>query len=223
MGYTPRMDIVGNVQLIRGNESGIEALVAGFERAGFTIAGNPDAYVRAHGNFGIEEARELRDRAATRSFGDAKRIFIVAASAMTSEAQNALLKTLEEPSDAIFFFLVPAPESLLPTLRSRAQHMELPASPQQGSVDAKEFLAAGPAARLELLKPLLEKGDDDKRDLGAIITFLSSVERMLDSRARDGGVSGLEAVYRARRYLSDKGSLVKPLLEQVALLVPVSK
>jgi hypothetical protein len=69
-----------------------------------------------------------------------------------------------------------------------------------------------------MLKPLLEKNDDDRRDIGAIITFLSSLERMLADmpHAREG----IDAVYRTRKYAGDKGSLLKPLLEHVALLCP---
>jgi hypothetical protein len=75
--------------------------------------------------------------------------------------------------------------------------------------------------RLELLKPLLEKGDEDKRDIGAILGFLAGLEVELGKvRANSEKKVGLEAVYRARKYAADKGALLKPLLEQVALLVP---
>jgi DNA polymerase III delta prime subunit len=144
---------------------------------------------------------------------------------MTNEAQNALLKTLEEPpADAMFFFIVPAPEVLLPTLRSRAQILTLRSGKKtEDLVDAKKFLAAPVAKRLEMLKPLLEKDDDDKRDTGEIIRFLGSLERLLEKKpeglARPATAEGVDAVYRARKYMGDKGALVKPLLEQVALLV----
>ncbi len=75
-----------------------------------------------------------------------------------------------------------------------------------------------------MLKPLLERDEDDRRDLGEIITFLSSLERMLVNRMQgDDLKESAEALYRARRYLGDRGALVKPLLEQVALLVPIMK
>ena len=84
-------------------------------------------------------------------------------------------------------------------------------------VDVGKFLSALPPKRLELLKPLLEKGEDEKRDLGAILSFLGALESTL-RKTKDK--AGLHAVYRARKYVSDRGALVKPLLEQVALLVP---
>ncbi len=137
---------------------------------------------------------------------------------MTNEAQNALLKTLEEPSaDALFFIVVPSPQSLLPTLRSRAQTLVLRQNAIGGPVDAKAFLKAGAQERLEMLKPLLDKDEDDMRDVSSSIAFLIALEREL-SREPGESRGGLEAVYRARKYIGDKGSLMKALLEQVALL-----
>src|SRR3989338_7749303 len=147
-----------------------------------------------------------------------RRVFVIAAPDMNREAQNALLKPLEEPpGDALFFFILPSPETLLPTLRSRVQLLALGGKEKGESVDVKKFLGALPPKRLELLKPLLEKGEDEKRDLGAILGFLASLERAL-AKAKEA--TGLHAIYRARKYVSDRGALVKPLLEQVALLLP---
>jgi hypothetical protein len=72
-----------------------------------------------------------------------------------------------------------------------------------------------------MLKAVLEKDDDDKYDTGAILAFLRSLE-IYTSRLREsaGKRSALESVYRARGYISDRGALVKTLLESVALLSP---
>ena len=227
---------MGNVHLIAGGAERVAAVLAMLRAAGVKTDGNPDIYIRSYQSFGIDEARELRERANSRAISGEHRIFILAMPGMTNEAQNALLKTLEEPpAGAQFFFIIPSPSSLLPTLRSRAQMLSLGARETEVSiVNAEKFLAAAPEKRLDMLKLLLEKDDDDpprlagasrreagKRDLGAIITFLSSLERALGVRRTDAGaVEGLEATYRARKYIGDKGALVKPLLEQVALLIP---
>jgi hypothetical protein len=138
---------------------------------------------------------------------------------MTTEAQNALLKTLEEPSaQATFFIIVPSPETLLPTLRSRMQTLLLTSnSATLYVVDPIGFLAASSTERLELLKPLLEKDTDERRDLAAVIEFLAGLEQVLAERT-ERSPEALAAIYRARKYITDKGALVKPLLEQVALL-----
>lgn len=57
-------------------------------------------------------------------------VHVSSADAMTTEAQNALLKTLEEPpADTVIILTSHDPERLLPTIRSRAQvvSVEVPA------------------------------------------------------------------------------------------------
>ncbi|MFA7309698.1 MAG: hypothetical protein WC050_02230 [Candidatus Paceibacterota bacterium] len=191
---------------------------------GIGTENDPDLYVRSYTQFGIDEARELRERASSRALGT-RRAFIVAAPSLTNEAQNALLKTLEEPpGDAIFFFIVASPESMLATLRSRSQTLSLGSDERSGIIDVSDFLSSNPALRLDMLKPLFEKDEDDRRDMSSVLIFLSSLERMLaQGRDRSHVAAGAEAIYRARAFISDKGALVKPLLEQVALLVPQIK
>ena len=214
--------LVGNVHLVAGNTERIPQVLALLKSVGTEVAGNPDIYVREYKYFGVDDARALRERASLRPVGD-RRVFVIVAPDMNHNAQNALLKMLEEPpADAMFFFVVPAPETLLATFRSRAQMLVLDHSGDaEHSIDAKTFLAAPSQKRLDMLKPLLEKDEDDKRDIGSVLTFLSSVERKIASSA--SGIpkrDALKAVYLARKYMGDKGALVKALLEQAALLIP---
>ncbi|MEN9561191.1 MAG: hypothetical protein RIQ56_464 [Candidatus Parcubacteria bacterium] len=217
------MKFIGNVHIGRGSQQSLEEVFSLLEKAGEASRGSPDLMSRSYLNFGVEEARELRERAILRPLVAARRVFVVTASSLTTEAQNALLKLLEEPAaDALFILLVPSPDSLLATLRSRAQSLRLMEGESISRlVDVRSFLETSGKRRLELLKPLLEKGDEDKRDIGAILGFLAGLEVELGKvRANSEKKVGLEAVYRARKYAADKGALLKPLLEQVALLVP---
>ncbi len=60
----------------------------------------------------------------TPAMGHGKVFIIDEAEFMKRESQNALLKTLEEPSDHTYLFLITArPERMLPTIRSRCQHV----------------------------------------------------------------------------------------------------
>jgi DNA polymerase III delta prime subunit len=213
------MNFVGNVQLVAGNSQTIDPILALLKKEKIETIGNPDIYIREYASFGVDEARELAQKASTRPVASARRIFIVVTPGMTAEAQNALLKTFEEPSaDALFFIVVPSPQMLLPTLRSRAQTLVLDTSIAHAIVDATVFLKEKPEKRLEMLKPLLDKDEDDKRDLSGSILFLCALEREL-SRNLPASKESIEVVYRARKYIGDKGSLSKALLEQVALLV----
>lgn len=211
--------LVGNVHFVQGRAETLPRVLKLLREEGIEPEGNPDVYIRQFGGFSIDDARLITEKAAMRAVSQKRRYFILIVDAINAEAQNALLKTLEDPpGDAVFIFIHPAPQTLLPTVRSRAQILSIEgAHSEAGMIDAAQFLKSAPAKRLDMLKPILEKGDDDKRDLGAILSFLSALERELEgTKAR---TKSLHAVYRARRYIGDRGALVKPLLEQVALLV----
>ena len=75
----------------------------------------------------IEQVRELVRQVLGRPFEARARAFVVDdAHAMTEQAQNALLKGLEEPPATSHLLLVTAsPQALLPTIRSRCQVLRL--------------------------------------------------------------------------------------------------
>ena len=89
---------------------------------------HPDVLVVEPGDSGsikIEQIREVVDRSNYRPFEGRRRAVIVDhADAMGEDAQNALLKTLEEPPSATVFILVTsAPNTLLATVLSRCSRV----------------------------------------------------------------------------------------------------
>lgn len=71
----------------------------------------------------IDAIRALRQEAGYRPFEGSHRVFVIdPADRLSLEAQNALLKTLEEPSASAHIILISSrPAHLLPTTRSRCQ------------------------------------------------------------------------------------------------------
>lgn len=76
----------------------------------------------SHG--GVDDARELRDRAFYAPAESRYRVFIVdEAHMVTPQGFNALLKIVEEPPEhLIFIFATTEPEKVLTTIRSRTHH-----------------------------------------------------------------------------------------------------
>lgn len=76
----------------------------------------------SHG--GVDDARELRDRAFYAPAESRYRVFIIdEAHMVTSAGFNALLKIVEEPPEhLIFIFATTEPEKVLPTIKSRTHH-----------------------------------------------------------------------------------------------------
>lgn len=100
---------------------------------------------------GVDAVREqLAQEIRIRPFSGERRIFIVPeAEKMTQQAQNAILKTIEEPPDyAMILLLAEQEEALLPTIRSRVLRLVFRPVPETEIL--KRLRAAGaPPERAE--------------------------------------------------------------------------
>ncbi|HZB20070.1 MAG TPA: DNA polymerase III subunit gamma and tau, partial [Blastococcus sp.] len=76
----------------------------------------------SHG--GVDDARDLRERAFFAPVNSRYKVYIVdEAHMVTTQGFNALLKVVEEPPDfLVFVFATTEPEKVLPTIRSRTHH-----------------------------------------------------------------------------------------------------
>jgi DNA polymerase III subunit gamma/tau len=107
--------------------------------------------IDAASNRGIDQIRELREMvryapAASRS----KVVLLDEAHMLTSEASNALLKTLEEPPDRVIFVMATTqPEDLADTIRSRSQHFHFRALTFAEITRRLEEIAAKENLRIE--------------------------------------------------------------------------
>jgi len=110
--------------------------------------------IDAASNRGIDQVRELREMVRYAPAGARHKVVILdEAHMLTTEASNALLKTLEEPPDRVIFVMATTePEELVDTIRSRAQQFHFRALSFTEIVQAleaivkQEKVAAEPAA-----------------------------------------------------------------------------
>ena len=82
----------------------------------------------------IGQVRELKEHLCLSSFNDKPRLVILdKANSITTQAANALLKSVEEPgADQYFLFLARSSTALVPTLVSRCQKLVMPHSAREG-------------------------------------------------------------------------------------------
>lgn len=73
----------------------------------------------------IARSRAIIQRASSKPFGGGRNIFIIVdAHTMREEAQNALLKLIEEPPErCVLILIAPSPDAILYTIRSRCQRV----------------------------------------------------------------------------------------------------
>lgn len=200
------------------------------QELGFEARGNPDFWRGEYETLGIDEARSIAEASARRALGPRK-IFIISARALTREAQNALLKTFEEPTpDTHFFLFVPSPALLFPTVRSRLCIISARIDMAADAVSAAgQFLAASLPARLAQTQNLLKELEREKKEKedrteplvakGRIIQFLSALEAAL-AKDTKANAAALAEVLTAKKYARDRAPSLKLLLEHLALVLP---
>jgi len=185
---------------------------------------NPDFFDLKYMTMTVDDAREVKSLAGTKPmYENAKEIFILMMNGITIEAQNALLKLLEEPPEyAHFFLIVPSAHLLLPTVKSRlsligSDHAST-VSDSATAKEAKEFVKATPAERLEMIKALMDAISKEKKTKQDAIDLLNDIEAVVykENGAKEGK-KALDAIDTARKYLNDRAPSVKMLLEYVAL------
>jgi DNA polymerase-3 subunit delta' len=107
----------------------------------------------------VDQVRDVVDRRLAMKRFEGRRRFVILdpADAMNPQAQNALLKTLEEPPEATTLVLVAAsPDALLPTIRSRC--LRVPFAPLPNSAVAARLEAGGRPAEEARLAAALAGG-----------------------------------------------------------------
>lgn len=214
--------------LILGEQTLSESLLVSlFEEMGLKEMGNPDFHAYRVESFDIASARALRERAMEKPFGD-KKIFLISAERFTPEAQNALLKTLEEPNENMhFFILLREQDLLLPTLLSRmqlvrpnAQNSSLEKSSDarergqtfraKNSASPEEFLKLSPRERLNFAKDFADNEESLPVFLDALLRYLKY--QNIDSET-------LNTVFKVRRFSDDPSVMPRLVLEHLSLVL----
>lgn len=164
--------------------------------------------------FGIEESRRVVAQVHVRAGRD--RFFILEAHAITAEAQNALLKVLEEPpSKNHFFVCVPHECQVLATLRSRVHEIRRGDNHAE-STRAEVFLALPHARRIAHLEPLLKE-----KDVVGARMLIADIERYAHAHGwmyREP--EAIRHLFSVREAIAQSGAPLKVLIESIALTMP---
>lgn len=124
--------------------------------------------IDAASNRGIEDIRSLRDKIKLAPTSSKKKVYIIdEVHMLTTEAFNALLKTLEEPPDHALFILATTEASKIPqTIISRVQRLDFKLATQEELLQALERIVKEEKVDIddEALKILVGKSDGSFRD-----------------------------------------------------------
>ena len=180
----------------------------------------------SHG--GVDDTRELRDRAFYAPAQSRYRIFIVdEAHMVTTAGFNALLKIVEEPPEhLIFVFATTEPDKVLPTIRSRTHHypfrllsprtmrglIEKILSAEDVEVDDAVFplvIRAGggsPRDTLSVLDQLLAGAEDDRVPYQRALALLGATDvALIDEAVEALAAQDAAALFGAVESVIDAG------------------
>ncbi|WP_053715666.1 DNA polymerase III subunit gamma and tau [Saccharothrix sp. NRRL B-16348] len=130
----------------------------------------------SHG--GVDDARELRDKAFYAPAESRYRVFIIdEAHMVTTQGFNALLKIVEEPPEhLIFIFATTEPDKVLPTIRSRTHHYPfrlIPPSSMRALLE-RNCAAEGVAVDPSVFPLVIRAGGGSARDTQSVMDQLLS-------------------------------------------------
>ncbi len=128
----------------------------------------------SHG--GVDDARELRDRAFYAPAQSRYRVFIVdEAHMVTTQGFNALLKIVEEPPEhLVFIFATTEPEKVLATIRSRTHHYPFRLIPPGAMRELLERNCAAEGATVDpaVFPLVIRAGGGSARDTQSVLDQL---------------------------------------------------
>jgi len=176
------------------------------------MAGNAMDVLEIDGasNTGVDDVRQLRESVQYRPSSSRYRIYIIDEVHMLSKnAFNALLKTLEEPPDHVFFiFATTEPYKVPQTIQSRCQRFDFRRIPVQAAIlrlktiaKAEEITVSDKGLRL-----LARQADGSMRDA---ISLLDQAVSFSGKEISDEGLTTMLATVDRRRLFELSDALVR--------------
>ena len=161
----------------------------------FQAGGSYDLHeLDAASNNGVDAMRDLIGKVALGSPGRTKVYILDEVHMLSSGAENALLKTLEEPPPHVVFVLCTTePNKVVPTIRSRTQHLEfsLLSASQVGDLIDHVVGDAGIEITPEDRQYVIRAGGGSARDT------LSALDQVVAAGGAPQGGEHLEALFQS--------------------------
>jgi DNA polymerase III delta prime subunit len=201
-------------------------------------------YIKSN-QLSVEEAEKIILFNSQKSFGEnggGNKVALIEINGAGHQAQNALLKTLEEPYPNTYFLITISSASLLlPTIQSRVEmhsvtdffkKFNILSKVSDTTVSSKivsDFLGSSLAERMEMVKEMVEEaGKSGEDDSSKLFQFLHDIEITLKGLEKSKlnrhlSKDELQTLINVREYFADGGASKKMLLEYLSLKLPIIK
>lgn len=209
--------------LVVGNAGkGAAEVLAMLETRGVKTAGNADVLVLSFTELSIDNAREISSYASLKALKDWKYL-VVTFSRATNEAQNALLKVVEEaPGNTIFFFSIDSLGHVLSTLQSRAVAVSVSdanmiSDDTDVAKEVREFLSGTFEERLKMIEKM-NTYITKTHDRAPVRAFTKGLLEHVHEKG--ASPQALRDLLDAQGYIRQQGSSVKAVLGHLAVTLP---
>jgi DNA polymerase III delta prime subunit len=190
---------------------------------------SPDVLFQIYESFSMDSASGIKNWHSKKGIGKGKKICIIATKFINREAEQTLLKIIEEPTNNTHIFIViPDSSVLLSTILSRVHVVK---TKQQSDKDlqklAATFVLSSTKVRIDEVAKIIKENKDEESS-GQLrfyaTTFVNELENIFYQKFKKNRTDKktqfiLSELQKARGYLSTPGAAVKMILEHLALMI----
>jgi len=190
---------------------------------------SPDILCQSYESFNINNSREIKDWYNKKGISGNKKICIIATQFINKEAEQSLLKIIEEPTaNTHFFIIVPDSSLLLETILSRVHLIKI-----RSNYDVvlqkrvQKLISSTPKERIEMVAIIIKENKEEEssgklRSYGiSIINELENIfyQKFKKMKTDKKIIFILKELEKSRKYLSSPGASVKMILEHIVLVI----
>ncbi len=215
--------------IIEANPEGtVYSLFEFLEVRGEVNRNSPDVMISVYDSFTISDGEIIKEWHKSKPIDGKKKVCILGVKFINREAEQSLLKIIEEPNDHTHFFIViPDSSLLLDTILSRVHLIK---NSNKGNDDlsfAENFISLHPSKRIDEITRIIKEFKDEEGS-GSLryeaISIINNIEKVIYYKWKsdvsdDNTKFILNELKNCRNYLNNPGSSVKMILEHIALMI----
>ncbi len=188
-----------------------------------------DVLTLSYDSFSISDSLEIKEWHKNKPIGNGKKVCIINTKFINREAEQSLLKIIEEPNENThFFIIIPDSSLLLGTILSRVHLIkDFSITGPDANKIAEELLKSSLKNRLDKIAEII-KEFKDKDNSGGLrfraISILNSLEKIIYEKWKKdlnnkNLIFILEEIKKMRIYLGTPGASVKMILEHLMMIL----
>lgn len=215
--------------VIEGNPEILPDILRGFlESKGEIDVNSSDLLINLYDSFAISDCDFIKEWHKSMPISGKKKICIIGTKFINREAEQSLLKIIEEPNlHTHFFIVVPDSSLLLSTILSRVHLIKNIVIENELDQSVTDFLKCDVKSRMNIVENLIKEFKDNDNSGGLrnkAISLVNGIEKEVYKKWKEDLNNEnlkfmLNELKNCRMYLSTPGASVKMILEHLALII----